>query len=56
MRVIECDICGDTITGEDDEDLVRQLTAHMKQEHDQTPDEESLAQVVAEEAYDAMDS
>jgi predicted small metal-binding protein len=56
MRVIECDICGETITAADDEELVRHLAAHIRQEHGETPDEDSLAQVVSEEAYDAMDS
>jgi predicted small metal-binding protein len=56
MRVIECNICGDTVTAADDDELVRHLAAHLEQEHGEEPDEEALAQVVAEDAYDAMDS
>jgi predicted small metal-binding protein len=56
MRVIECDICGETVTAADDDELARHLAAHIRQEHGEQPDEEALAQVVAEEAYDAMDS
>jgi predicted small metal-binding protein len=56
MRVIECNICGDTVSAADDDELVRHLAAHLQQEHEEEPDEEDLAQTIAEEAYDAMDS
>jgi predicted small metal-binding protein len=56
MRVIECNICGDTVSAADDDELVRHLARHLQQEHEEEPDEEALAQTVEEEAYDAMDS
>jgi predicted small metal-binding protein len=56
MRVIECDECGETITAATDEELVRRLAAHHRKEHGGEPDAEELAELVAEEAYDAMDS
>jgi len=56
MRVIECDECGDTITADTDEELAQRLGAHLRSEHDQQPDDEALAELVGEEAYDAMDS
>ncbi|HZB74925.1 MAG TPA: DUF1059 domain-containing protein [Solirubrobacteraceae bacterium] len=56
MRTIECDECGEPITAASDEELTRNLAAHLKQEHDAEPDEEEVAELVASEAYDAMDS
>jgi predicted small metal-binding protein len=56
MRVIECDECGETITAANDEELARALGAHLRREHGQELDEEELAELIAEEAYDAMDS
>ena len=56
MRVVECDICGETVTAADDEELVARLKDHLDEEHDQTPDEDELRQTIDREAYDAMDS
>jgi predicted small metal-binding protein len=56
MRVIECDECGETITAATDEELASRLGAHMRSEHDNQLDGEELEELVAEEAYDAMDS
>jgi predicted small metal-binding protein len=56
MRVIECNVCGDTVSAESDDELVGRLGAHHKQEHDQTPDPEELQELVEAEAYEALDS
>jgi predicted small metal-binding protein len=56
MRVIECNECGDTVSAANDEELVRHLASHMRSEHDAMPDEEEIADLVHEEAYDATDS
>jgi predicted small metal-binding protein len=56
MRTIECDECGEPITAADDDELARNLTAHLAQEHDAEPEAEEVAELVASEAYDAMDS
>jgi predicted small metal-binding protein len=56
MRVIECDECGETITAADDEELASRLGAHLRSEHDRQLDGDELEELVAEEAYDAMDS
>ena len=56
MRVFECNECGDTVTGADDQELVRHLGEHLRQEHDMEPDADELADVVADQAYDATDS
>jgi predicted small metal-binding protein len=56
MRVIECDECGETISAANDEELARHLGAHLNREHGRQLDAEELAELIAEEAYDAMDS
>jgi predicted small metal-binding protein len=56
MRVIECNECGETISAADDVELERRLEAHLRQEHDTEPDEDEVADLVHEQAYDAMDS
>jgi predicted small metal-binding protein len=56
MRTIECDICGETLTAANDEELVGELKDHLTEEHDQTPDDDELQQQVDRDAYDAMDS
>jgi predicted small metal-binding protein len=54
MRVVECDECGETLQAASDQELAARLQDHMREEHDvQDIDAE---EVVAEEAYDAMDS
>ena len=56
MRVIECDECGETLSAANDEELVRNLGAHLAGEHDMEVDEEELTELVEAEAYEAMDS
>jgi predicted small metal-binding protein len=56
MRVIECDVCGDTVTAAEDNELARRLGDHMRVEHERDLEPEELEELVAEEAYDAMDS
>jgi predicted small metal-binding protein len=56
MRVIECNECGETISAANDDELERSLTAHLGAEHDLEPDEGEVADLVHEQAYDAMDS
>jgi predicted small metal-binding protein len=56
MRVIECNECGETVSAANDNELVANLTAHLRSEHDEQPDEEEIADLVHEEAYDATDS
>jgi len=56
MRVIECNECGETIQAANDEELVRNLGAHLASEHDMDVDEEELTELVEAEAYEAMDS
>jgi predicted small metal-binding protein len=56
MRVIECNECGETVTAADDAELARRLGAHLREEHQTELGEEELEELVADEAYDAMDS
>jgi predicted small metal-binding protein len=56
MRVIECNECGETLSAANDEELATRLAEHMRSEHGQEPDDEEIADLVHEQAYDAMDS
>jgi predicted small metal-binding protein len=56
MRVIECNECGDTVSGANDEELAAHLAAHLRSEHDEEPDMDEVADLVHEQAYDATDS
>jgi predicted small metal-binding protein len=56
MRVIECDVCGETVTAPDDSELAGRLGDHMRREHGRELGDEERDELVAEEAYDAMDS
>jgi predicted small metal-binding protein len=56
MRVVECDICGETISAASDAELVGRVSDHLESEHDQEPDTEAVQAMVEEEAYEATDS
>jgi predicted small metal-binding protein len=56
VRTIECNVCGETVTAADDDELARHLVEHLKEEHDEEPDADEVHQTVDREAYDAMDS
>jgi predicted small metal-binding protein len=56
MRVVECNICGETISAANDDELAARVREHLGTEHDQEPDDEEIRTMIEEEAYDAMDS
>ena len=56
MRVIECNECGETISAAEDAELERRLAAHLRKEHGEELDQDEAADLVHEQAYDAMDS
>jgi predicted small metal-binding protein len=56
MRVIECNHCGEAISAASDQELAGRLAGHMRDEHDQEPDTDEVEELVADEAYDALDS
>ena len=56
MRVIECNECGEAVSAANDDELARNLAAHLREEHDIEPDDEEITDLVHDEAYDATDS
>jgi predicted small metal-binding protein len=57
MRVLECNLCGETLAAATDDELLRRLRAHMEQEHaDSSYDEEQARKTLESEAYTASDS
>ncbi|WP_156028445.1 hypothetical protein [Candidatus Solirubrobacter pratensis] len=56
MRVVECDICGETISAESDEELKGRLGEHLGSAHERGASAEELQELVASEAYEATDS
>jgi len=57
MRVIECNVCGETLAAATDDELLRRLRDHTGSEHpDSELDEDDARETIASEAYDASDS
>jgi predicted small metal-binding protein len=57
MRVVECNVCGETVVASNDDELVQRLRAHTEAEHtSMTYDEGEARETIAREAYDASDS
>ena len=56
MRVMECNICGETIGAANARELAARLGDHLRSEHAQDPDAAELERLVARDAYEATDS
>jgi predicted small metal-binding protein len=57
MRVMDCNICGETLKAANDQELARELSNHMKSDHpDSEWEQERAAEVVEKRAYSATDS
>ena len=57
MRVMECNICGETLAAANDEELERRLRSHGEAEHPTADhDAAKVRELIAREAYDASDS
>lgn len=57
MRVMECNICGETLVAATDAELERRLLSHCEAEHPTAGYDEARAEkLIASEAYDASDS
>lgn len=57
MRVVECNVCGETLAAANDEELERQLGRHMESTHPSVSYEaETGRETVSREAYTASDS
>jgi predicted small metal-binding protein len=57
MRVFECNYCGETLAGANDDELRAALMRHMQSDHpDVEFDDEGAAELVEQQAYAASDS
>jgi len=57
MRVVECNICGETLAAATDEELEQRLRSHFETEHPSAGvDEAKARELISSEAYDASDS
>lgn len=57
MRVVECNICGETLAAANDDELLARLRAHTEAEHAEAGfDEGATRDSIAAEAYTASDS
>ncbi|HET9718649.1 MAG TPA: hypothetical protein VFP55_01085 [Solirubrobacteraceae bacterium] len=57
MRTIECNVCGEPLTGHDDDALVRRLLEHVRGAHAEVSYDEQTARAEVEaEAYSATDN
>jgi predicted small metal-binding protein len=57
MRTIECNECGEPLTGHDDAALVRRLVGHMADAHSEVEfSEEQAREDVEGDAYSATDN
>lgn len=57
MRVIECNLCGEVVQAGDDEELRREVAAHVADQHpDAGLDDDRVRELVERSAYDAMDA
>ena len=57
MRVMECNICGETLGAATDGELERRLLSHCEAEHPTAGyDEAQARELISTEAYDASDS
>ena len=57
MRVLECNICGETLAAATDEELEQRLRIHSETEHPTAGYDASKArELISSEAYDASDS
>jgi predicted small metal-binding protein len=57
VRVIDCNICGETISAANDDELTRELNSHMTSEHpDADWDDEKAHELLSSEVYSATDS
>ena len=57
LRVVECNVCGETLAAANDEELLRRMQAHAEADHPEAEwDEETARKTIETEAYDASDS
>jgi predicted small metal-binding protein len=57
MRVVECNICGELVSGADDAELVDAVRRHMDEHHgDAGVDDARVRDLVEQGAYEATDA
>jgi predicted small metal-binding protein len=57
MRVVECNVCGEPLSGANDEELLRRIHDHMEAEHPSEAFDASAAEeMIREQAYTASDN
>jgi predicted small metal-binding protein len=57
MPVIDCNVCGATVKAANDEELARELSRHMQEDHSDVEwSDEQASELVANHAYHATDS
>jgi hypothetical protein len=56
MRVTDCPYCAETLTAPNDDQLVRVICAHLKDDHQEEVDPNEAKDRLLADAYDAMDS
>ncbi|MDQ6915509.1 MAG: hypothetical protein M3155_06825 [Actinomycetota bacterium] len=57
MRVVECNICGEVVSGADDERLIGEVRRHMDDAHgDAGVGDDRVRELVEDGAYEASDS
>ena len=57
MRVVECNICGETLAAATDDELERRLRSHCEAEHPTAGYDGARArELISSEAYEASDS
>ncbi len=57
MRVLECNICGETLAAATDEELEQRFRTHSESEHPTAEfDASKVRELISSEAYDASDS
>jgi predicted small metal-binding protein len=56
VQVIECNICGETVSAADERELVGRLRGHLASEHEEEVGDEELERLIDDESYEATDS
>lgn len=57
MRVLECNFCGETLAGANDEELRACLVRHVESKHsDEEFSDDAASEMVSDGAYSASDS
>jgi hypothetical protein len=57
MRVLECNVCGETLAAANDDELLRRMRTHDESEHPDLEWNQARAlETIGREAYEAGDS